>query len=69
MSLEPNGESTSMFIFKNRIHKGRRKKHLTFSDTVFGPNPAPLMELLAERARSRPLSVSPIRLRLKTLFI
>ena len=29
--------------------KGGEKKHLTFSDTVFGPNPEPLMELLAEK--------------------
>ena len=29
--------------------KGGEKKHLTFSDTVFGPDPEPLMELLAER--------------------
>lgn len=27
---------------------GGEKKHLTFADTVFGPDPAPLMELLAE---------------------
>lgn len=29
---------------------GGEKKHLTFADTVFGPEPAPLMALLAERA-------------------
>lgn len=28
---------------------GGEKKHLTFADTVFGPEPAPLMALLAER--------------------
>lgn len=28
---------------------GGEKKHLTFADEVFGPDPAPLMELLAER--------------------
>ena len=28
---------------------GGEKKHLTFADTVFGPEPAPLMTLLAER--------------------
>ncbi len=28
--------------------KGGEKKHLTFEDTVFGPDPAPLMELLCE---------------------
>ena len=27
---------------------GGEKKHLTFADTVFGPDPAPLMSLLAE---------------------
>lgn len=29
---------------------GGEKRHLTFADTRFGPEPAPLMELLAERA-------------------
>lgn len=29
--------------------KGGEKKHLTFADTVFGPEPAPLMELIRER--------------------
>lgn len=28
---------------------GGEKKHLTFADTAFGPEPAPLMELLADR--------------------
>lgn len=28
---------------------GGEKKHLTFADTVFGPDPQPLMELMAER--------------------
>lgn len=28
---------------------GGEKKHLTFEDTAFGPNPQPLMELLAQR--------------------
>ena len=28
---------------------GGEKRHLTFEDTVFGPEPTPLMELLAER--------------------
>ena len=28
---------------------GGEKKHLTFADEMFGPDPAPLMELLAER--------------------
>ncbi len=28
---------------------GGEKRHLTFEDTVFGPEPQPLMELLAER--------------------
>lgn len=28
--------------------KGGEKKHLTFADTVFGPEPMPLMELLCE---------------------
>lgn len=28
---------------------GGEKKHLTFEDDVFGPNPKPLMELLAQR--------------------
>ena len=28
---------------------GGEKKHLTFEDTAFGPDPQPLMELLAER--------------------
>lgn len=28
---------------------GGEKKHLTFADEVFGPNPQPLMELLAEK--------------------
>ncbi len=28
---------------------GGEKMHLTFEDTVFGPDPAPLMELIAER--------------------
>lgn len=28
---------------------GGEKRHLTFADTVFGPDPAPLMELFAER--------------------
>ncbi len=28
---------------------GGEKKHLTFADTQFGPEPAPLMELLAQR--------------------
>ncbi len=29
--------------------KGGEKKHLTFADTVFGPDPAPLMRLIRER--------------------
>ncbi len=28
---------------------GGEKKHLTFEDTVYGPDPAPLMEMLAQR--------------------
>lgn len=28
---------------------GGEKRHLTFSDTVFGPDPAPLLKLVAER--------------------
>ena len=28
---------------------GGEKRHLTFEDTVFGPDPAPLIELIAER--------------------
>jgi len=28
---------------------GGEKKHLTFEDTVYGPEPSPLMELLARR--------------------
>lgn len=31
---------------------GGEKKHLTFEDTVFGPEPAPLMRLIAERGWS-----------------
>ncbi len=31
---------------------GGEKKHLTFSDTVFGPEPQPLMRLIAERGWS-----------------
>ncbi len=29
--------------------QGGEKRHLTFSDTVYGPEPAPLMELIRER--------------------
>ncbi len=29
--------------------KGGEKRHLTFEDTVFGPDPAPLMQLIRER--------------------
>lgn len=29
--------------------EGGEKRHLTFEDTLFGPEPAPLMELIAER--------------------
>ena len=29
--------------------KGGEKKHLTFADTMFGPDPAPLMRLIRER--------------------
>ena len=32
--------------------EGGEKRHLTFADTVFGPEPAPLMELIAERGWS-----------------
>ena len=32
--------------------KGGEKRHLTFADTVFGPEPQPLMELIAERGWS-----------------
>ena len=31
---------------------GGEKKHLTFEDTVFGPEPAPLMQLIADRGWS-----------------
>ncbi len=31
---------------------GGEKRHLTFADTVFGPDPAPLMEWLAEKGLS-----------------
>lgn len=34
---------------KIEYSKGGEKRHLTFEDTLFGPDPKPLMELVAER--------------------
>ena len=45
-------ERAAMFhahFSKIEYTKGGEKKHLTFADTVFGPDPAPLMELIRER--------------------
>lgn len=45
-------ERAAMFhahFSKIEYTKGGEKKHLTFEDTVFGPDPAPLMRLIRER--------------------
>ena len=34
---------------RQEFSKGGEKRHWTFADTQFGPEPQPLMELLAER--------------------
>ncbi len=46
--------ATSFHIHFSKIEytAGGEKKHLTFEDTVFGPEPAPLMELLAVQNRT-----------------
>lgn len=38
-----------MHFSKIEYSKGGEKRHLTFSDELYGPDPAPLMALLAER--------------------
>ena len=49
-ALGEEGQRTFHIHFsKIEYTGGGEKKHLTFDDEVFGPNPAPLMELLAER--------------------
>ncbi|MBQ9860887.1 MAG: TIM barrel protein [Clostridia bacterium] len=45
-------ERAAMFhahFSKIEYTKGGEKRHLTFEDTVFGPDPAPLMQLIRER--------------------
>lgn len=48
-------ERASLFhshFSKIEYTNGGEKRHLTFEDTVFGPDPAPLMKLIAERGWS-----------------
>ena len=48
-------ERTSVFhshFSKIEYTTGGEKRHLTFEDTVFGPEPAPLMKLIAEKGWS-----------------
>lgn len=46
------GEFHSHFSKIEYTEKGGEKKHLTFSDNVYGPDFEPLMELIAERGLS-----------------
>ena len=45
--LIPSGP---MHFSRIEYSKGGEKRHWTFAETQFGPEPQPLMELLAERA-------------------
>ncbi|MBQ8683229.1 MAG: TIM barrel protein [Clostridia bacterium] len=46
---EERQRSFHIHFSKIEYTSGGEKKHLTFEDTVYGPDPAPLMELLARR--------------------
>lgn len=43
------GSTFHAHFSKIEYTKGGEKRHLTFEDTVFGPEPAPLMKLIRER--------------------
>ena len=47
---EERGANFHAHFSKIEYTKGGEKRHLTFEDTVFGPDPAPLMALICERA-------------------
>ena len=49
---EERARSFHAHFSKIEYSAGGEKVHLTFADTVFGPQPEPLMELLAERGLS-----------------
>lgn len=49
---EERGRSFHAHFSKIEYTKGGEKRHLTFADTAFGPDPAPLMELVAQRGLS-----------------
>ena len=49
---EERARSFHAHFSKIEYSAGGEKVHLTFEDTVFGPQPEPLMELLAERGLS-----------------
>lgn len=46
---EERGSTFHAHFSKIEYTKGGEKRHLTFEDTVFGPEPAPLMQLIRER--------------------
>ena len=46
---EERGRTFHVHFSKIEYTAGGEKKHLTFEDAVFGPDPAPLMELFAAR--------------------
>ncbi len=46
---EERARQFHMHFSKIEYSKGGEKRHLTFADETFGPDPTPLMELLAER--------------------
>lgn len=49
---EERGRCFHAHFSKIEYTKGGEKRHLTFADTQFGPEPAPLMALVAERGLS-----------------
>ncbi len=46
---EERGRNFHMHFSKIEYSAGGEKRHLTFADEVYGPDPGPLMELLAHR--------------------